>query len=76
MEQPTGNRKVRASRSIEMPGLDADDDKYGRKTILDRLGIRYVYQAPFIKSDIGSSLSSKFFLNIKFGFQKSVEKKK
>lgn len=38
-----------------MPGLDADDDKYGRKTILDRLGIRYVYQAPFIKSDIGST---------------------
>jgi hypothetical protein len=23
-----------------MPAMDADDDKYGRKTILDRLGIR------------------------------------
>jgi len=43
IEQPTG-RKIRTSRSIEMPGMDADDDKYGRKTILDRLGIRAFFK--------------------------------
>lgn len=32
-----------SARSVEIQIDDADDNKYGRKTILDRLGIRYVH---------------------------------
>lgn len=31
-----------SSRSIEIPMSDADDNKYGRQTLIDRIGVTYV----------------------------------
>jgi len=42
-----GSRKSsiqpRTSAAIEMPSNDVDDNKYGKRTILDSLGIRYAH---------------------------------